>query len=210
MQEPRKNHLGKYPECVPLVHCPEQTDTFYFDSDVSAFDKDRSDLENKNQRSWNLNVDLAVKKQAGIFFKPSYEIMPKIVSESMATFQGFTLLPLKELKLHLGENQLRIIDKTNKDIERCSSCKAYLSPYVTLTHREKNWICACCGCTNSLYAEYFDIMDGSFDAEKQRVELTNEVFEYYVPASYTGFYDRQKDKLIFVIDVSRKALIEGE
>lgn len=128
----------------------------------------------------------------------------------MATFQGFTLQPLKELKTHLGEHQLRIIDKTNKDIERCSSCKAYLSPYVVLTHREKNWICSCCGCTNALYPEYFDVMDGSFDEHRDRVELNYEVFEYYVPESYTGYYDRQKDKLFFVIDVSRKALVEGK
>ena len=54
------------------------------------------------------------------------------------------------------------------------------------------------------------MMDGSFDEHRDRVELNYEVFEYYVPETYTGYYDRQKDKIIFTIDISRKALVEGK
>jgi hypothetical protein len=63
---------------------------------------------------------------------------------------------------------------------------------------------------NSLHGEYFDYTDGSYDDEKERVELTYDVFDYYVPENYTGSYDKRKDKLMFVVDISEKALVEGK
>jgi hypothetical protein len=61
---------------------------------------------------------------------------------------------------------------------------------------------------NSLYGEYFDYLDGSFDDEKEKVELTYDVFDYFVPENYSGFYDKRKDKILLVIDISKQALIE--
>jgi hypothetical protein len=43
---------------------------------------------------------------------------------------------------------------------------------------------------NTLYPEYFDVMDGSFDEHRDKVELSYEVFEYLVPETYNGYYDK--------------------
>lgn len=200
---------GKHQNYTPIPKDGAEY-SYQFDSDILAYDKEETDNENKNLRTWNLNYDVAIKKQASLFMFPSYEVVPKIASPSMTSFQGFTIQPLKNLKLDYGENQIRLIDKSNKAIERCTNCKAYLNPYITLTHRNRNWTCACCGCMNSLVGEYFNFQDGSFDDEKEKVELTNDVFEYYVPDNYAGCYDKRKDKLVIVIDVSKQALLEGE
>jgi hypothetical protein len=64
---------GKHPDYFPKVK--EGSDySFNFDSDIPIYEKEEFDNEIKSLRTWNLNADLAQKKQAKIFYKPAYEI----------------------------------------------------------------------------------------------------------------------------------------
>jgi hypothetical protein len=86
MQENVENLHGKYPEFVPLKLHQDSPYILSFDSDIPDSEKDQSDLENKNLRTWNLNSDHALKKQSNVFFKPSYGLFPKVVSDTMTMF----------------------------------------------------------------------------------------------------------------------------
>lgn len=150
--------------------------------------------------------NLSEKINSSLFITSPYTIYPKTINSALKSFLSFTVQPLKKIKTFDEEIPPKLINKAETSIARCELCKGYLSPFCILSVNRSNWICKLCNSVNKIKMEYFNFMEGSFDENEERIELTREVFEYRAPGNYFGSYDVHKDKVIILVEISNASL----
>jgi protein transport protein SEC24 len=120
------------------------------------------------------------------------------------------LRPLADPPSSAAAQPLPIINPTSTGVIRCTSCRAYINPFVQFLGAGAQWRCNLCGFVNDVPQSYFSALDhtGRRADLDQRPELIHGSLEIVAPVDYM-VRQPMPPVYFFVIDVSEASVKSG-
>lgn len=148
-------------------------------------------------------------KPPGESIRASVSRLPNSASgkQTVSLPLGFVLQPLAPSP---DQSEVPALGSVNSII-RCTKCRSYVNPFVQWRANGRQWTCSICGFLQATPDEYVADLDDSGKRVDRyaRPELCRGTVEYEAPAEFMVHHHQQPPVFMFVIDVSRTAVVSG-